>query len=769
MVAPSCADIYFGGTKTQWEPFNVVTQARVHYEMSDPGDTNIIKFQVEGGYIYFNKETRTIIDCDKTVVSALIPRQIDSRDVWAIGDRAFEDCILLSGVSFPDTVKSIMAYAFSNCLVLDDVVIPSNVEVIGEGTFSGCKALSRIMIPKEVTHIKQNTFNDCGSLHNVYYGGTKTEWNKIEIDEGNDAIRSSLINTWKYFSFNNSTRCIGTDKNTKGHDTGGIYYEHLRSLLDEHYGSHFFWSFDEFVKRSRIWKKKNIAPWGGCCYGFVAIEGMVNALGYPVSAIDGKSSSIEQVKAPADTPKDSRVLNLLEYYYLTQLLPWEPFNNQCREVGTKEGEAELRKLTDNVLNGTPCMFNYFFTNENDNEYGHTFIVEGGERLSDGTIRLFGQDNRYHGRSIRWGEIEGEPKTRLELSPVIITITPDYGSCTITKPDNGDEKKTTKEFVKSVDIISSFDCYLNIDPTGSVAAVQLLDENVPEKAPCLFYYLPDSAAVNKLTLNRPGATVLQGGEAKAGSDGVKSIRYIARGSDEPAGVMMELDPGSTAYTVSNFDGICAYVGPESSAIISVKKGSEASAEINLTDNTVTLTNNTGEFSITVATPESADTFATVSGSTDTAGETVTVTTTTNGDVTVDAPTGDYDVTFEDEYGDEYTTTATVTEAGKNVTVENPATPIPCNAGYTAEITWNGTAYTVALTGNGGASNLTAWQVCYDKQGKMLSTAVLTGTEDNGGMSFSGKATSEGTCYLFIVDGNNAPVIQKYNLTKYAGGK
>lgn len=44
--------------------------------------------------------------------------------------------------------------------------------------------------------------------------------------------------------------------------------------------------------------------------------------------------------------------------------------------------------------------------------------------------------------------------------------------------------------------------------------------------------------------------------------------------------------------------------------------------------------------------------------------------------------------------------------------------------------------------------------------------LVGTTVNGGMSFSGKITQNGICYLFIVDGSPALIIRKYNLTKHS---
>ena len=58
-------------------------------------------------------------------------------------------------------------------------MIKEDVNKIGDYAFSGCENLTLITIPKSVVNIGNNAFNDCTSLNDVYYTGTKAQWNDV--------------------------------------------------------------------------------------------------------------------------------------------------------------------------------------------------------------------------------------------------------------------------------------------------------------------------------------------------------------------------------------------------------------------------------------------------------------------------------------------------------------------------------------------------------------------------------------------------------------
>lgn len=78
--------------------------------------------------------------------------------VTKIGERAFNWCDALTGVTFPKNLIEIGSNAFSGCEKLTSVTIPEGVRKIGDSAFSGCKKLTGVTIPKSVTEIGRDAF-----------------------------------------------------------------------------------------------------------------------------------------------------------------------------------------------------------------------------------------------------------------------------------------------------------------------------------------------------------------------------------------------------------------------------------------------------------------------------------------------------------------------------------------------------------------------------------------------------------------------------------
>ena len=70
---------------------------------------------------------------------------------------------------------------YVNGELITQLVIPEGVTTISEGAFCGFDTLTRVAIPKSVTSIGHAAFLQCTSLKDIYYDGTATDWQKIEI------------------------------------------------------------------------------------------------------------------------------------------------------------------------------------------------------------------------------------------------------------------------------------------------------------------------------------------------------------------------------------------------------------------------------------------------------------------------------------------------------------------------------------------------------------------------------------------------------------
>ena len=123
-----------------------------------------------------------------SLTSITIPNSVTS-----IGDAAFWDCSGLTSITIPNSVTSIGEWAFCLCDGLTSITIPNSVTSIGYKAFDGCTGLTSITIPNSVTSIGKSAFEDCTGLKDVYYTGSKDEWEAISIGEYNDCLLDATI------------------------------------------------------------------------------------------------------------------------------------------------------------------------------------------------------------------------------------------------------------------------------------------------------------------------------------------------------------------------------------------------------------------------------------------------------------------------------------------------------------------------------------------------------------------------------------------------
>ena len=128
--------------------------------------------------ILYNKDVTELVACPCGKTSAKIPESVTT-----IGWAAFIECKNLTNIEIPDGVTNIGEHAFDGCQSLTSVVIPAGVTTVEAFAFCGCPSLKSIEIPNSVSEIRIYGISYCQKLRDVYYTGTKDEWNKIEIDE----------------------------------------------------------------------------------------------------------------------------------------------------------------------------------------------------------------------------------------------------------------------------------------------------------------------------------------------------------------------------------------------------------------------------------------------------------------------------------------------------------------------------------------------------------------------------------------------------------
>lgn len=120
---------------------------------------------------------------------SLLTTVILPNGLTTIGYGSFSNCFALASINFPSSLDEIGEGAFANTLLTSVDLSNTQISIINPYTFSGCEQLATVYLPESLKYdgvIATKAFENCSSLTDIYYAGTRAEWEQISIDE--DAI-----------------------------------------------------------------------------------------------------------------------------------------------------------------------------------------------------------------------------------------------------------------------------------------------------------------------------------------------------------------------------------------------------------------------------------------------------------------------------------------------------------------------------------------------------------------------------------------------------
>lgn len=212
--------------------------------------------------------------------------------------------------------------------------------------------MASIYIPESVTSINKEAFFECTSLSDVYYSGTKNQWNAISIDSGNDPLLNATIHYQstgpedeKEFTFgrDNLSFLNAADYYFQGdeleywnrkYNKNFNFVDYIISHPSQYASMHL--SSEKFKQLT-----KNLSPsasdyfkskvytggiWGGSCFGMVTVAAIryMSPNRLPVSRISSTSLSNYSPNYDLPYPVDnSEIEDLINYYWASQFLPTE--------------------------------------------------------------------------------------------------------------------------------------------------------------------------------------------------------------------------------------------------------------------------------------------------------------------------------------------------------------------------------------------------------------------------------------------------------------
>ncbi len=110
-----------------------------------------------------------------------------------IGNSAFAECTALEKIVLPTSLVELDMGVFYGCTALKSLDFGNGIAEIPNQTAYGCSSLKSVRINKKIRYINEAVFTYCSELKNIYYTGTKIEWDDMWIGIGNELLESVTV------------------------------------------------------------------------------------------------------------------------------------------------------------------------------------------------------------------------------------------------------------------------------------------------------------------------------------------------------------------------------------------------------------------------------------------------------------------------------------------------------------------------------------------------------------------------------------------------
>lgn len=185
------SDVYYMGSERDWASISIesgntyLTNAtRYYYSETEP--------TIEGNYWHYVNGEVTVWANPNSVAmySRIAPKQTPNRYTTEEG----------FGVEEYDYTAILYRYKGDEAQLVLPRYINYKQYQIGDCAFAENETLEAISIPSTVTYIGDFAFSNCANLKDVYYEGTRSQWNNIYIGNGNEALLSANIHFGSFIS-----------------------------------------------------------------------------------------------------------------------------------------------------------------------------------------------------------------------------------------------------------------------------------------------------------------------------------------------------------------------------------------------------------------------------------------------------------------------------------------------------------------------------------------------------------------------------------------
>lgn len=360
--------------------------------------------------LYVN--TNAFNNCNNLINIKFFEPTTDS--FFYIDSLAFYNCNNLESVILPNLMTEISSATFKCCKNLKNVVIPNSVSEIKEYAFCDCSSLTNITIPDNVKFICYNAFSGCSNLKDIYYEGTKSQWEKLDInlDENITIHYGKKDNTSSDKPVQKTKFTLGKNSNSYYHSDENLSKSGFKGVKDYSLDKSYYNKLIKGRNNSEIkYLQKNMKnSWNGSCFGIVSTMGLLynkNIKSQDISSSANKN--YYQLPLPY---KDKKFLNNIQYYYMIQNIGYSRnrslavtssysmgwvlrgLNYFSNWIKDDSEEDCLKTIVEKVKNTSSKHKTYMFTFSTKEGYGHAVLITDIEYNKDNkeyTLTIFDEN------------------------------------------------------------------------------------------------------------------------------------------------------------------------------------------------------------------------------------------------------------------------------------------------------------------------------------------------------------------------------------------
>ena len=368
---------------------------------------NLTNVTIPNGVTSINYDT---FDFCSSLTNITIPNSVTSIDNYA-----FSYCYSLKNITIPNSVTSIRWHTFEHCSSLTNITIPNSVTFIDNYAFENCTNLKSITIPNSVTSINYSAFSGCTSLKDIYYEGTKSQWEKLDINlDKNVTIHYGKKGNSSSDKPSQKTKfTLGKNNNSYYHSNENISKAGFKGVKDYSLDKSYYNKLVKGRSNSEIkYLQKNMKnSWNGSCFGIVSTMGLL--YNKNINSKDISSSANKNYYQLPLPYKDKKFLNNIQYYYMIQNIGYSRSRSLAVTSSYSMGwvlrglnyfsdwikddseENCLKTIVEKVKNTSSKHKTYMFTFSTKEGYSHAVLITDIEYSKDNkeyTLTIFDENS-----------------------------------------------------------------------------------------------------------------------------------------------------------------------------------------------------------------------------------------------------------------------------------------------------------------------------------------------------------------------------------------